>query len=101
MYLVSGLWVISCFSPSKCMESCEDVCVSLVHWSLTDLYDSSTEARLLRQLLQRLCVWVVVLSKLGLHHLHVHREEKSVQYQKSSFVVLWGFKRVSAETLLL
>lgn len=41
--------------------------------SSTNLYDSSTEARLLRQFLQRLSIWVVVLSKLGLHHLHVQR----------------------------
>lgn len=45
----------------------------LVPPSSTDLYDSSTEARLLRQFLQRLSIWVVVLSKLGLHHLHVQR----------------------------
>lgn len=38
------------------------------------LYDSATEARLLRQLLQRLGVGIVVLSELSLHHLHSQRE---------------------------
>ncbi|TNN69230.1 hypothetical protein EYF80_020547 [Liparis tanakae] len=44
---------------------------------ITDLYDSSTEARLLRQLLQRLGIWIVVLGKLALHHLQVHRANSS------------------------
>lgn len=43
----------------------------------SDLYDSPTEARLLRQLLQRLGVGVVVLSKLSLHHL---QEEAGKSY---------------------
>lgn len=41
------------------------------------LYDSATEARLLRQLLQRLGVGIVVLSELSLHHLHSRRENSA------------------------
>lgn len=51
------------------------------------LYNSSTEARLLCQLLQRLSVWVVVLSKLSLHHLHV-QSGKNVRSMTCKYVAV-------------
>lgn len=66
---------------TKQLDLCVHPDVSLLHhvfvsvlWTHTDLDDSPTEARLLRQLLQGLSIRVVVLSELSLHHLHVNRQ---------------------------
>lgn len=65
----------------------------------THLYDPPTEARLLRQLLQRLSVGVVVLSKLSLHHLHGRPEgrtalgEQNNDRQTDFIDTFWRFRQ--------
>lgn len=62
------------------------------------LYDSATEARLLRQLLQRLGVGIVVLSELSLHHLRSRRENSTQRLRQDGKV---SFKSRNLKKMML